>query len=84
MNTVSGPKKQHPWKPGTMVKTIGKDIPLFRSPRRIGDLSFIMQIPPGEWVMYVDCEHDRMYKVIYGEHIGWTYFDAVISAKGTE
>jgi hypothetical protein len=51
-----------------MVKTCGNDIPLFKTPR-IGSFAFL-QIPPGELVMYVDCEANRMCKVIYGENIG--------------
>jgi hypothetical protein len=71
--------KAHPWKPGTLVKTCGKDIPLFKTPRA-GSFAFL-QIPPGELVMYVDCEANRMYKVVYGENIGWTYSDAVTTPR---
>jgi len=72
-------KPPHPWKPGTMVKTCEKDVPLFKSPKAYNSFAFV-KIPINQWVMYTDCEGDsvaRMVKVVHGEQIGWTYLDAV-------
>jgi hypothetical protein len=82
--------KPHRWKPGTMVKTITINprlndlavIPMFRVPTAPAD-SF-MNIRGGLLVMYTDCDAElggtpRMYKIIYGEYIGWVHCDNLTS-----
>lgn len=71
-------KRAHPWLPGTMVKTCGSSIPLFKT-TQAGSRAFTF-VPSGEPVIYVDCSVG-MCKIIYGENIGWTYSDAVTTLR---